>query len=432
MEEKGCSWVRRAMFSHTVCHRLDYANLPSILLPIKSESNPQLRPKRTAEASQLSSILLPVDRTAGPKAASSISHSASLSSSQLLLRDRRRGSKTNKSSSEIPISSSRPEQEEPKSGVSNLTVVVSSSAQKADKHRKPKTMSSLEISSFSIHPDQESKVSPNKLSGGSSSFASQSDQDPRLKHRGSNSGKILVSRPLIRFQLDDIFQNNGPISLKDGQKFILRQRSSSPLPTTILSDVFKEARANEKRFSTPPPRREGSEKSVFSKILSIEGREHPVALYPPPPGTNSLHQFSLMRATCKHKSLKEASWARYFEQGGGKVNSLGTSDEWMVDPSQLYVGLRFASGAHSKLHHGIYKDQPVAVKIIRQPDDDENGLMAARLEKQFTREVTLLSHLYHRNVIKVLRLLLCLYFKGSLFFSMLFLQIVHNDSATIH
>ncbi|URE49454.1 Protein kinase domain containing protein [Musa troglodytarum] len=400
MEEESCSWVRRAMFSHTVCHRLDYANLTSILLPIKSENNPRLKPKRTAEASQLSSILLPVDRNAGPKPASSISHSAGLSSSQLLLRDRRRGSKTNKSSSEIPVSSLRSEQE-PKTGASNSTVVVSSSTQKADKHRKQKTMGSLEISSFSIHPDLESKVSPNKLSGGSSSFAAQSDQDPRLKHRDSNSGTILVSRPSIRFQLGDNFQNNGPISFKDGQKFILRQRSASPLPTTILSDVFKEARANEKRFSTPPPRRIGSGKSVFSKILSKEGREHHVALCPPPPETNSLHQFSAMKATGKHKSLKEASWARYFEQGGGKVNSLGTSDEWTVDPSQLYVGLRFASGAHSKLHHGIYKDQPVAVKIIRQPDDDENGLMAARLEKQFTREVTLLSHLYHRNVIKL-------------------------------
>ncbi|KAK1326766.1 Serine/threonine-protein kinase HT1 [Acorus calamus] len=68
----------------------------------------------------------------------------------------------------------------------------------------------------------------------------------------------------------------------------------------------------------------------------------------------------------------------------------------MVDMSKLYLGLKFACGAHSRLYHGIYKDQTVAVKIIRQPDDDENGVLSARLEKQFTREVTLLSHLHHQ------------------------------------
>ncbi|KAK9085309.1 hypothetical protein Sjap_025720 [Stephania japonica] len=49
----------------------------------------------------------------------------------------------------------------------------------------------------------------------------------------------------------------------------------------------------------------------------------------------------------------------------------------------------------------MYMDKPVAVKIIRPPDDDENGAMAARLEKQFNREVTLLSQLHHQNIIKL-------------------------------
>jgi serine/threonine protein kinase len=42
----------------------------------------------------------------------------------------------------------------------------------------------------------------------------------------------------------------------------------------------------------------------------------------------------------------------------------------------------------------------VAVKIIRVPDDDENGKLGAKLEKQFNREVTFLSRLHHPNVIK--------------------------------
>ena len=102
------------------------------------------------------------------------------------------------------------------------------------------------------------------------------------------------------------------------------------------------------------------------------------------------------------KTRKESSWTKYFDPGGGRVTSVETADEWMVDLSKLFIGLKFAHGAHSQLYHGIYKDEPVAVKIIRLPDDDENGDLAARLEKQFTREVTLLSRLHHQNVIKVI------------------------------
>jgi serine/threonine protein kinase len=53
------------------------------------------------------------------------------------------------------------------------------------------------------------------------------------------------------------------------------------------------------------------------------------------------------------------------------------------------------------LFHGIYKEQPVAVKFIRQPDDEEDAELAAQLEKQFHTEVTALSCLNHPNVIKV-------------------------------
>ncbi|CAN1810681.1 Serine/threonine/tyrosine-protein kinase HT1 [Linum perenne] len=73
--------------------------------------------------------------------------------------------------------------------------------------------------------------------------------------------------------------------------------------------------------------------------------------------------------------------------------------------SKLFIGLRFAHGAHSRLYHGLYNDQPVAVKIIREPDDDENGALGVRLKNQFDREVSLLTRLSHPNVIKVNKLL---------------------------
>ncbi|XP_020106040.1 serine/threonine-protein kinase HT1-like isoform X2 [Ananas comosus] len=115
------------------------------------------------------------------------------------------------------------------------------------------------------------------------------------------------------------------------------------------------------------------------------------------PNSSPLQHLSSLKASEKSSSKKDTTWARYFDHGGGRVAALETAENWTVDLSKLYLGLRFASGAHSR----IYKDRPVAVKIIRQPDDDEDREMAARLEKQFTREVTLLSHLYHRNVIKL-------------------------------
>ena len=80
------------------------------------------------------------------------------------------------------------------------------------------------------------------------------------------------------------------------------------------------------------------------------------------------------------------------------------ADEWMADLSKLYLGLRFSHGAHSRLYHGVYEEQPVAVKVIMVPDEEENGALASKLEKQFNGEVSCLSRLHHQNVIKVIEL----------------------------
>ncbi|ERN20491.1 uncharacterized protein LOC18448907 [Amborella trichopoda] len=180
-----------------------------------------------------------------------------------------------------------------------------------------------------------------------------------------------------------------------------KTRSLSPIPQSILSDAFKEAKHEKKvRSSTPGPRRNSLDKSHsnwFSPKISDSLS----------PFNSPLQSWSPIKNNeKKSKNRKENSWAKYFDHGGGRVTAVETAQEWMVDLSKLFLGLRFASGAHSRLYHGIYKDQPVAVKVIRQPDDDENGVLAARLEKQFNREVTLLSHLYHRNVIQVIGSLL--------------------------
>ncbi|KAK6268759.1 hypothetical protein QUC31_012919 [Theobroma cacao] len=182
-----------------------------------------------------------------------------------------------------------------------------------------------------------------------------------------------------------------------------KQRSVSPLPQTILSDTFKEARSERRRFSTPNPQRKESDKRFRGKFFHKESHDKKGSNSPASSNSSPLRHLGSIKVQDRSKSRKESAWTKYFDHAGGRVNAVEAADEHTVELSQLFLGLRFAHGAHSRLYHGIYKEEPVAVKIIRVPDDDENGNLAARLEKQFNREVTLLSRLHHPNVIKNLR-----------------------------
>lgn len=92
-------------------------------------------------------------------------------------------------------------------------------------------------------------------------------------------------------------------------------------------------------------------------------------------------------------------WAfvqQYLETG---PHAMELADNWIVDMSQLFLGHKFATGNCSRLYHGIYKDQEVAVKVIRQPEDAEDK--AATLDRQFVQEVSCLSCLHHPNIVQV-------------------------------
>ncbi|KAK7319693.1 hypothetical protein RJT34_04418 [Clitoria ternatea] len=187
------------------------------------------------------------------------------------------------------------------------------------------------------------------------------------------------------------------VSKVQKKPLVNKQRSLSPLPETSLSETFKEAKHEQKRFSTPGPRRKEQDKRIMGKLLN---KDPPVSNSNKSPYSSPIRHLASMKLTDKSRHRKESGWIKYFDHGGGKVTAVETAEEWNVDLSKLFVGLRFAHGAHSRLYHGMYEEEPVAVKIIRVPDDDENGTLAARLEKQFIREVTLLSRLHHQNVIK--------------------------------
>lgn len=192
-----------------------------------------------------------------------------------------------------------------------------------------------------------------------------------------------------------------------------KPRSKSPLPSIVPSGVFKEAKSSSQRFASPPPQRRGSEKSIYGKSFGRQVSDM----------GQSPDWCSTPVVSGKHKSQKDNAWTRKYS-GGRRVSAVNPADDrraqmirmnqavqttvdWTLVPSKLLVGHRFASGAYSRLYKGFYDDKPVAIKFIRQPDDNDNGKMAAKLEKQYNSEINSLSHLYHKNVIKLVAAYKC-------------------------
>ncbi|ONK70097.1 uncharacterized protein A4U43_C05F30230 [Asparagus officinalis] len=437
MEEESSSWVRRTKYSHTMflrsrstretCSPSSPQSPRSSELKLKSlslESKPRKfdldrlpvsLPRQPNQELRSSKIDVPSAEALGSQKAKTLSselklRSSSLESlskknSQFTQSDRNPGSKAKELNVGYSSSCSdlgmKPKMKPPSLDTSAFSFHpgggsrMSSNMCQTPSLRGKLDMESNQSSNFSFHANKswadsaivptpslrtQSDLNSHKFSGTSSS---NTDGSSKLSSKWSDSS--MVPNPYLRGKSGPDPHKSSMHSDRNGRNS-KPKRSLSPLPTTILSDVFKEAKSIGKRFSTPPPSRNGSSRVPASRSISE---------------LSPMKHLSLLKATDKSKMKKDNSWSRYFDHGGGRVTALETTDEWMVDLSKLYIGLRFASGAHSKLYHGMYKDRPVAVKIIRQPDDDENGVMAARLEKQFYREVTFLSHLYHNNVIKL-------------------------------
>lgn len=95
------------------------------------------------------------------------------------------------------------------------------------------------------------------------------------------------------------------------------------------------------------------------------------------------------------------SWSMILESENVETWEASKEDqeEWTADLSQLFIGNKFASGAHSRIYRGIYKQRAVAVKMVRIPTHREET--RAKLEQQFKSEVALLSRLYHPNIVQV-------------------------------
>lgn len=95
---------------------------------------------------------------------------------------------------------------------------------------------------------------------------------------------------------------------------------------------------------------------------------------------------------------RAVSWSKYLVSPGAEIKGEG-EEEWSADMSQLLIGSKFASGRHSRIYRGIYKQRDVAIKLISQPEEDR--VLAEFLERQFSSEVALLFRLRHPNIISV-------------------------------
>ncbi|XP_010533473.1 PREDICTED: serine/threonine-protein kinase HT1-like isoform X1 [Tarenaya hassleriana] len=93
---------------------------------------------------------------------------------------------------------------------------------------------------------------------------------------------------------------------------------------------------------------------------------------------------------------RAASWSKYLVSSGGEIKG-EAEEEWSADMSQLLIGNKFATGRHSRIYRGIYKQRDVAIKLVSQPEENEE--LARLLEQQFTSEVALLFRLSHPNII---------------------------------
>ncbi|KAF6175834.1 hypothetical protein GIB67_003322 [Kingdonia uniflora] len=103
------------------------------------------------------------------------------------------------------------------------------------------------------------------------------------------------------------------------------------------------------------------------------------------------------RSVDSRSNLKgHVSWSKYLLSSRREME--GGEEEMGADMSELYIGSKFAFGRHSRIYRGVYKEMDVAIKLIKQPEEDDP--LAYLLEKQSVSEVSLLFRLKHPNIIR--------------------------------
>ncbi|KAI5054730.1 hypothetical protein GOP47_0029875 [Adiantum capillus-veneris] len=192
---------------------------------------------------------------------------------------------------------------------------------------------------------------------------------------------------LSRSPLRKSLSYNNLLRNQNGMEICASKTSSPQERSTAKRSVWDSPRCSPlgtpKSSPTNSPRYDSKETSPFDRNSAASGNP-----------TDDVSGGSPV----KRDIIRALSWSDHLSNATGNARAVLSAENWMIDLSQLLLSERFASGAYSRLYRGIYQDTPVAVKIIRQPDEDE--FLADRLEKVFMQEVNTLSCLQHQNVVK--------------------------------
>lgn len=137
------------------------------------------------------------------------------------------------------------------------------------------------------------------------------------------------------------------------------------------------------------------------------GKHHDTSTTSPTSALPRLSSLEQQPTSRGHKKIKfpdlkkSASWAHFVAvtQPEAPHLEMEVPEAYACDMSCLFLGQKFASGNHTRLYQGIYKDQDVAVKLLRL-DCCEDATIAAKLERQFMQEVHCLSQLHHPSIVK--------------------------------
>eukprot|EP00878_Enallax_costatus_P020965 GHUV01022181.1.p1 GENE.GHUV01022181.1~~GHUV01022181.1.p1 ORF type:complete len:482 (+),score=159.09 GHUV01022181.1:903-2348(+) len=78
----------------------------------------------------------------------------------------------------------------------------------------------------------------------------------------------------------------------------------------------------------------------------------------------------------------------------GAGDSSPAPDDWEIDISQLHIDSKVAAGSFSNLYRGYYCGQEVAVKILKEMQDD------ASQYQEFLQEVSIMRKVRHKNVVQ--------------------------------
>lgn len=80
--------------------------------------------------------------------------------------------------------------------------------------------------------------------------------------------------------------------------------------------------------------------------------------------------------------------------GGLERPASPAQDDWEIDIAQLQIDAKIASGAFSNLYRGNYCGQEVAVKILKDVQDDTSQY------QEFLQEVSIMRKVRHKNVVQ--------------------------------